>query len=81
MSAIGGKADIPDARLPKAQGKNGGAALIPQSLEATSRHSCVSGGVLRIPVTEEILGGAEINALVGEVIAARVPEHVWVNVP
>jgi hypothetical protein len=81
MCGCGGKADITDARLPKAQGKNGGPALVPQSLEAPSSHSCVSGRVLRIPVTKEILGGAEINTLVGEVIAARVPQHVRVDVP
>jgi hypothetical protein len=39
----------------------------------------VMGGVLRIAVAEVVLHGAEIRALVGEVVAAGVAEHVGPN--
>ena len=53
--------------------------LFPQSLEAPAGNARVVHGVARITMAEVILHGAQIGALVGEIVAARVPQRVRVN--
>src|SRR5262245_19882767 len=50
--------------------------LSPESLETMSGNAGVMGGMLRITVPQVILHGAQIRALVGQVIAAGVAQHV-----
>jgi hypothetical protein len=39
----------------------------------------IMGGVLGIAVSEVVLHGPEISALIGQVVAALVAKHVWPN--
>ena len=56
-------------------------ALLPEPLEPMPSNSGVMGRVLRISVTEIVLHGAQISALIGKVVAAGVPEHVGPDAP
>src|SRR5262245_10061738 len=50
--------------------------LPPEPLEPAPRNAGVMGRVLGISVAEVILHGAQIRALVGEIIAAGMAQHV-----
>ena len=51
------------------------------SLEPPAGHSRVSSSVFGIPMAEVILCRAEIHALVGQIVAAGVAQHVWMHMP
>ena len=53
---------------------------IPKTLKAPTGHPSVSSCVLGIPVAEEVLGCAKVDAIVCEVATTGVPQHVGVNV-
>ena len=54
--------------------------LFPQSLESPAGNARVVDGVARIPMAEIVLHGAQVGALVGQIVAARVPQRVRVHV-
>jgi hypothetical protein len=56
-------------------------ASIPEKfLEPLRRQSGIAGGVLNIAVPEIGLDGARVMAIIGELVAAGVPEHVSMRI-
>ena len=55
--------------------------LVPKTFEPPTRHPRVSGGVFWVPMPKVILGRAEIDALVGQIVATGVAQHVRMNMP
>src|SRR4029077_11049980 len=55
--------------------------LLPQALEPMPRNPGVIGRVLGIAVTQVVLHCAQVGALVGEVVAAGMAEHVRPDAP
>src|SRR5215831_1938752 len=51
----------------------------PESFKATARHPCVNHRVVRISMSQVVLHDAQIRGLVGQVVAAAVTQHVWVD--
>ena len=51
----------------------------PDTLKPLGRDACVTSGHGRIPVPEIVLQHAEIDVLVGQRVAAAVPQHVGPN--
>jgi hypothetical protein len=51
----------------------------PEVFEPVRRKLAVSDRVLDILVPKVMLQAARINALVGQLVAAAVPEHMWVH--
>jgi len=58
-----------------------GLRLLPQPLEPMPGNTSVMSGVLGISVTEVVLHGAQVGALVGQVVAAGVAQHVRPDAP
>src|SRR5689334_19229772 len=56
------------------------ARSVPDALKAPCGNAGVSTRVLGIPMAKPVLDEAEVLTLIGERIAARVAEHVRVNV-
>src|SRR5262245_38775151 len=52
----------------------------PQTLKPTARHPCVDDRVAGISMAQVILHDPQIRGLVGQVIAAGVPEHMRIDV-
>jgi hypothetical protein len=50
-----------------------GLPLIPQPLEAATRHARVVHGMPGIAMPEIVLHGAQVGALIGKIVAAGVP--------
>ena len=55
-------------------------SVLPQSLEPSAGDARVVHGVFGIAMPKVILHRAQIDAGIREVVAARVPQHVWVHV-
>ena len=53
--------------------------VLPESLESIRCEVGVPHGVRDVPVTEVVLEGSSVVALVGELVAAGVPQHVRVD--
>jgi hypothetical protein len=58
-----------------------GLVLLPQAFEPMRGNAGVMGGVLGMSMTEVILHRPQISALIGQVVAAGVPEHVGPDAP
>ena len=53
--------------------------LFPQPFEAPAGHARVVHGVPGIAMPEIVLHGAQVGAFVCKIVAARVPQHVWMD--
>ena len=60
---------------------NGACSILcfPKALEPIRCELGVANGVLDIPVPEPVLQGTGVDAIVGELVAARMPQHVRVD--
>src|SRR5438105_106545 len=53
-----------------------GPSVLPEALEPLWRHLRIADRVLNIPMPEVVLDGSRVVALVRQLEAARVPQHV-----
>ena len=58
-----------------------GSRLLPQAFEPMPGNPGVMGGVLGIAVTQVVLHCAQVGALIGQVVAAGMAEHVRPDAP